>query len=473
MSDLELIPDYPVLTGIGKLSGYFKLDTLPGGITYSDITIRAYYIDPLGGRFNGIQAAQVNCQSTGQWLIEGISESHRYNVVISIPGYNDIIYSNKATSDNTDDPQSPTEVGEAFVMYFSVAVNGGGFTEGQYVLVRHATDGIEHVIKLDGISRHDVSGASSCVSISPDGKHVAAYQGSGYSKILLVDVASGTHRSVDLSGNGVVGLAQPARPSLQFSGSTLYVLTEDGLFNIDLTAGEAQPIELGYLPNPDRMAIQTMSVSGSLMTLTQNRTTAGALPGTPPVLLYNTEGLFLPEQFALPTGSQLATTDVPIPSPFGAAGAFSPNGAYYALSVMIFFGDSPGEAAPGVRLVIYDVGTRAALHELVISDMDGYGNNVAWSKDSRYVVVTYDFGSANAGSVFDLQTNTLINFGVGNLANYPVVATNNGEILYSDRSFGADLQLLAFSSENGHSIGLPEWANMPDVSALPVGLASA
>lgn len=100
MSDLVTIPDYPVLTGIGKLSGYFDLDTLPGGIIYSDITIRAYYIDPLGGRFNGVQAAYVSCQSSGRWLIDGINEHHRYNVVISIPGYNDIIYSNKATSDS-------------------------------------------------------------------------------------------------------------------------------------------------------------------------------------------------------------------------------------------------------------------------------------------------------------------------------------------------------------------------------------
>lgn len=101
------IVDYPLLTGIGKLSGYFDLDSLPEGITYTDITIRAYYIDPLGGRFNGLQAAQVNCQSTGQWLIEGISGHHKYNVVISIPGYNDIIYSNKITSDDQYVPTNP------------------------------------------------------------------------------------------------------------------------------------------------------------------------------------------------------------------------------------------------------------------------------------------------------------------------------------------------------------------------------
>lgn len=98
MSDLVLIPDYPSLLGDGSLSGFFNLGTLPEGINYSDITIRAYYIDPLGGRFNGLQAAQVNCQSTGQWLIGDLNGHHRYNVVISIPGYNDIIYSNKATS---------------------------------------------------------------------------------------------------------------------------------------------------------------------------------------------------------------------------------------------------------------------------------------------------------------------------------------------------------------------------------------
>ena len=108
------ILDYPSLVGIGKLSGYFDLGTLPEGITYSDITIRAYYIDSLGGRFNGLQAAQVNCQSSGLWIIEGISEYHRYNVVISIPGYNDIIYSNKATSDHVppiepEDPEEPEE----------------------------------------------------------------------------------------------------------------------------------------------------------------------------------------------------------------------------------------------------------------------------------------------------------------------------------------------------------------------------
>lgn len=103
------ILDYPVLVGIGKLSGYFDLSTLPEGVVYSSITIRAYYIDPLGGRFNGLQAAQVNCQSSGLWLIEGISEHHRYNVVISIPGYNDIIYSNKATSDHVPpiEPEEP------------------------------------------------------------------------------------------------------------------------------------------------------------------------------------------------------------------------------------------------------------------------------------------------------------------------------------------------------------------------------
>lgn len=109
MSDLELIPDFPVLTGIGKLSGYFKLDTLPGGITYSDITIRVYYIDPEGGRFNGVQATQVKCQDTGHWQIEGINEHHKYNVVISIPGYNDIIYSNKATGVAEVEPPKPFE----------------------------------------------------------------------------------------------------------------------------------------------------------------------------------------------------------------------------------------------------------------------------------------------------------------------------------------------------------------------------
>ena len=103
------ILDYPALVGVGKLSGYFQLDSLPEGITYSDITIRAFYIDPLGGRFNGLQAAQVNCQSSGLWIIDGISEHHRYNVVISIPGYNDIIYSNKATSDHVPpiEPEEP------------------------------------------------------------------------------------------------------------------------------------------------------------------------------------------------------------------------------------------------------------------------------------------------------------------------------------------------------------------------------
>lgn len=101
------IDDYPLLTGDGKLSGFFDLDSLPEGITYTAITIRAYYIDPLGGRFNGLQAAQVNCQDTGQWLIEGISGHHKYNVVISIPGYNDIIYSNKITSDDQYVPTNP------------------------------------------------------------------------------------------------------------------------------------------------------------------------------------------------------------------------------------------------------------------------------------------------------------------------------------------------------------------------------
>ena len=363
--------------------------------------------------------------------------------------------------------------GEVFVTYFSVNVASGGFDEGQYVLVRQATDGIEHVIKLDGISRHDVSGASSCVSISPDGRHVAVYQGASYSEIVMIDIETDTQRFVDLAGYGSVRIAAPARPSLQFSGGTLYALTADGPVSIDVTTGAVQLIELSYQPNPASLTVQTMSISGSLIAMTHNRTTAGAPPATPPVLLYDLQGELLPEQFALPTGGQLATTDVPIPSPYGAAGAFSPNGAYYALSVKMFFGDSPETAVQDVRLVIYDVETRAALHELTISGMNGYSNCVAWSKDSRYVVVTYDSGSANAGSAFDLKTNTLINFGVGNLANYPVVATNNGEILYSDRSFGADLQLLAFSSENGHSIGLPGWANMPAVGALPIGLASA
>lgn len=475
MSDLELLPDYPVLTGIGKLSGSFKLDTLPGGVTYSDITIRAYYMDPLGGRFNGIQVAQVNCQSTGQWLIEDISEYQRYNVVISIPGYNDIIYSNKVTSDAKEIPPPLDLVDEAFVWYYSVSTSSEGIDEGQYVVVRHIPSGIEHEIKISGIIAWNAESGTSRVAISPDGKYVAAYQGASYSKIILVYVATGYQRFVELSGDGILGLTQSARPSLQFSGGTLYALTEDGLFNIDLITGKAHPIHLGHIPDPEGTAMQSMSVSGSLMALTHNIQMAGTPPGTPPVLLYNTDGLLLPEQFPLPAGAQLTTEEIPRHSPKGTVGMFSPNGLYYAMAVKMVFGEAIEKGADEVHLVIYDVESRAALHDVVLSDRTGNSYNVAWSKDSRFVVTTVDnsYSTEHAGSVFDLQTETLVEFGDEKIGNQPAVVTNSGVVLYYDGGWRFGIgDMYAASVDDGQLIELPEWASMPDVTSSLYGIAS-
>lgn len=113
------IVDYPLLTGIGKLSGFFDLSSLPESVNYSDITIIANYRDPLEGTYNGLQAGKTTCNPDGSWAIEGLNEAHRYNVVMSIPTFNDITYSNKETSDSTyvpedDPPLLPTEIGEFF-----------------------------------------------------------------------------------------------------------------------------------------------------------------------------------------------------------------------------------------------------------------------------------------------------------------------------------------------------------------------
>ena len=95
------IVDYPLLTGIGKLSGFFDLSSLPDELDYSQITIIANYRDPLEGTYNGLQAGKTTCESDGSWAIEGLNEAHKYNVVMSIPTFNDITYSNKETSDST------------------------------------------------------------------------------------------------------------------------------------------------------------------------------------------------------------------------------------------------------------------------------------------------------------------------------------------------------------------------------------
>jgi len=83
----------PVLTGSGLLSGSSPTGLVTvGGATPAVATIRVQLRFP-GDPDDGVHVAETTSAADGTWVISGINESLRYDVIGRYAGYNDVIMS--------------------------------------------------------------------------------------------------------------------------------------------------------------------------------------------------------------------------------------------------------------------------------------------------------------------------------------------------------------------------------------------
>ena len=141
---------------------------------------------------------------------------------------------------------------------------------------------------------------------------------------------------------------------------------------------------------------QSFSVGQAEATFTFNNTTTLAQPELQPATrTYDLASLeLLGSQFPLPAGAELSLSP---PSPYGAAGAYSPNGDRYALSVTLRYAAGAEQRA---ELLIYD----AATHELQASynlGADATSNYYVpvWSPDGGWIGVLLDESSDLAATL--------------------------------------------------------------------------
>lgn len=300
---------------------------------------------------------------------------------------------------------------------------------------------------LDGYSEQYAAAA-----ISADCRWVAVTEGGFSNKPLIIwDLRSGKYVKVIVQ---LVPL-DPAGVRLQFHDDYLWGWRDDGFFRVNPYSGAIESVATDAPANP-----QDWSIAGDHVTLNFNNTTGGAGSQLYPARTYNlATGLLTEVQFPLPDGSLLDTGTAGPPSPYGAAGAYSPDGAYYALCTRMVFGESLEDAVPKTVLTVYEVSTNTIVHTLEIPLTNTYDSIVTWSYNSRYVAVLYGSGDAEEtrAAILDVREGThALVLGEPRPVGRQAVITNDGVLVTSGgRSSGFDAS--AHAAESGADAVMPGW----------------
>lgn len=294
------------------------------------------------------------------------------------------------------------------------------------------------------------------VAVSKDSRWAALTLGNEADNPLIIwDLYSGEHIKV----NKVLPGLSPAGPRLQFHDGYLWGRSDDGFFRINPFSGQTESMVIDY----DAEAVpQEWSISGENITLNFNHTTSGSdSEGNQlyPAQTYNlATGLLAEVQFPLPEGTLLNTGDSGRTSPYGAAGAYSPDGAYYALCTKVAIGESQEDAEYKTVLVVYEVSTNTVVHNLEAPENSAMDHIVTWSYGGRYVAVVFRIsGEGEIATILDVQegTHSVIS-GESPPHGVQAVIMDDGVLVISG-GFGEPPVAYA---PNGNPVATPGWAKM-------------
>ena len=289
------------------------------------------------------------------------------------------------------------------------------------------------------------------VAVSKDCRWAALTVGNKADNLLIIwDLYSGEHIEVAIALTGL----NPAGTRLQFHDGYLWGRSSDGFFRINPSSGEKESMVIDAPAEP-----QDWFISGENITLNFNNTTGGNGSELYPARTYNlATGLLAEVQFPLPEGSLLNIGATGSPSPFGAAGAYSPDGAYYALCTQMVFGESLEDAVSKTVLTVYEVSTNTIVHTLETPLNDAMDHIVTWSYGSRYVAVIFGgSGDGELATILDVQegTHSLISGGSLRGGKQAVIMDDGALVVSGGYSLGTAALTL-----NGDPAVMPEWAKM-------------
>lgn len=324
--------------------------------------------------------------------------------------------------------------------------------------VRVADSSGDEVVHEGPVTEFDLDGYSesaAAAAISADCRWVAvAISGGAYSNIPLIiwDLRSGKHATVTVK-------LQPldsAGIRLQFHDDYLWGWRDDGLIRINPYSGAIESVATDAPARP-----QEWSIAGDHVTLNFNRTTgsAGSIQLYPARTYNLATGLLTEVQFPLPVGSLLGTGDPGGPSPYGATGAYSPDGAYYALCTRMAFGDDWESTVSKTVLTVYEVSTNTIVHTLEIPLANTSDSLVTWSYNSRYVAVLYGSGGdqETRAAILDVREGThALVLGDPRPIGRQAVITNDG-VLVTSGGKSSGFQASAHAAESGADAVMPGW----------------
>lgn len=289
-------------------------------------------------------------------------------------------------------------------------------------------------------------------AVSKDCRWAALTVGNGLDNRLIIwDLNNGEYREVAMTLGGLSATGV----RLQFHGGYLWGRSDDGFFRINPSSGETESMVIDAQATP-----QEWFISGENITLNFNNTTGANGSQQYPARTYNlATGLLAEVQFPLPDGSLLDTGTAGPPSPFGAAGAYSPDGAHYALCAQMAFGESLENAVPKTVLTVYEVSTNIIAHTIEIPLYGSSDSIVTWSYGGRYVAVIYgNAAGSNDGTlaaILDMQegTHSLVSDEAG-AAGKQAIIMDDGVLVTSD---GYNFKTAAHA-QSGASAIMPGWA---------------
>lgn len=314
-------------------------------------------------------------------------------------------------------------------------------------------DEVVHEGPVVEFGKYSYSVSYSAAAISADCRWVAVSEGNSEDLPLIIwDLHRGGYVEVPV----VLSPLSPAGARLQFHDDYLWGWRDDGFFRVNPYSGAIESVVIDAPAKP-----QDWSIAGDHVTLNFNNT-YGSVGGIQlyPARTYDlATGLLADVQFPLPDDSLLDTGTAGEPSPYGAAGAYSPDGAYYALCTRMVFGDDMESAEPKKVLTVYEVATNTIAHTLEIPLANTYDSLVTWSYNSRYVADVYGSGGdgETRAAILDVREGThALVLGEPRPMGRQAVIMNDG-VLVTSGGISIGEQPSAHAAESGADAVMPGW----------------